>query len=348
MKNSQIYYSVGALLYCPANNQSVANSIINNRFGCQYSMALCLEDTINDNCVREAEQTLLNSLKKIYSAREHKDFFLPKIFIRIRDARHLARIDSLLSEVSELIEGYILPKFSMDNAGPYINTIKDINDKKSKPVFAMPIFESPSIIPLNTRYDILYKLKDELSSIEEHVLNIRVGGNDLCNVFGFRRNSEQSIHDIKPISQIFSDIITVYGTDYVISGPVWEYFNGDNWKSGLEKELAEDMLCGFCGKTVIHPNQIPVVNEAYRVSKKDFLSASAIFNWDKNSSSLVSSDTAKERMNEYKTHFNWALKILNLAEVYGIKEEPCVNTPDFYINRSHRKPMHNAASLTTF
>lgn len=31
-----------------------------------------------------------------------------------------------------------------------------------------------------------------------------------------------------------------------------------------------DLLNGFTGKTVIHPNQIPVVNEMLRVSQRDY------------------------------------------------------------------------------
>ncbi len=51
--------------------------------------------------------------------------------------------------------------------------------------------------------------------------------------------------------------------DYVVSGPVWEYYDGPGWESGLRQELEDDRLCGFVGKTVIHPKQIELVNEAY-------------------------------------------------------------------------------------
>ena len=184
----------------------------------------------------------------------------------------------------------------------------------------MPIYENSSIIDLRNRTDILYSLKESLSPIEELVMNIRVGGNDLCHMFGFRRHSDESIHRIKPISNIFSDIITIYGMDYVVSGPVWEYYAGDNWEKGLIQEIQDDKLCGFTGKTVIHPNQIPIINRAYQVSRNDFNDAQAILNWNRNSNSFVSGSEAKERMNEYKTHINWAQKTVFLAEAYGITD----------------------------
>ena len=59
MKDNVIYYSVGALLYSPGNKESVADSIINEKFGNKFSLALCLEDTINDDFVAESEVMLI-------------------------------------------------------------------------------------------------------------------------------------------------------------------------------------------------------------------------------------------------------------------------------------------------
>ena len=187
------------------------------------------------------------------------------------------------------------------------------------PCYMMPILESPVLIHLLDRAQILYQLKEKLDSISQYVLNIRVGGNDLCHRFGFRRHSNETIYHIRPVANIFSDIITVFGMDYVVSGPVFEYYNGKNWDTGMAKELDEDRLCGFIGKTVIHPSQIRLVNEAYKVPLKDYNDAKAILDWDASSPSLVAGSIVKERMNEYKTHHNWALRTLLLAEAYGLK-----------------------------
>lgn len=320
MKNNVLYYSVGALLYCPANKESVSDSIIHETFGTKYSLALCLEDTINDDYVTEAEQILIASLNKIFIQYQIKPFYLPKIFIRVRNPKQIRRLTKSIGQSIEIVTGFIIPKFNMDNATDYINEIIRVNELVSKNIYMMPIYENSSIIDLRNRIDILYALKDSLSQIEDRVLNIRVGGNDLCHMFGFRRHSNESIHRIRPISDIFSDIITVYGLDYVVSGPVWEYYAGDNWKNGLLQEIADDKLCGFTGKTAIHPNQIPLINQAYQVSRTDFNDAQAILNWNKNSNAFVSGNEAKERMNEYKTHINWAAQMIYMAEAFGIAD----------------------------
>jgi len=319
MNNSLVYYSVGALLYCPANKKTIVDSIISNRFGTKYSLALCLEDTIRDDCVAEAEHILAQSLQRLNLELEKREFYLPKIFVRVRNARQIGRLYKAFGESTKLVTGFILPKFSLENADDYIQELIRVNEASNASVYTMPILESPSIIDLQNRYDILYTLKNKLTCIEENVLNIRVGGNDLCHAFGFRRHDDESIHQIRPVANIFSDIITVYGMDYVVSGPVWEYFNSHNWEKGLYHEIADDKLCGFVGKTVIYPSQIAVVNEAYKVSKKDYEDAAAILNWDKSSHLLVSGSASKERMNEYKTHSRWALRTLLMAEHFGVK-----------------------------
>ena len=120
-------------------------------------------------------------------------------------------------------------------------------------------------------------------------------------------------------TSISPDIVTVFGMDYVVSGPVWEYYNGDGWDTGLANELREDKLCGFLGKTAIHPNQIEVINKAYKVSQADYEDAKSVLNWDDNSNKLVSGSSTGERMNEYKTHYNWARRVLFMAKYYGVK-----------------------------
>ena len=43
-------------------------------------------------------------------------------------------------------------------------------------------------------------------------------------------------------------------------------------------------------------------------------------NWNADSASLVAGSKTRERMNEYKTHLNWAKKTVYLSEVFGITE----------------------------
>ena len=55
------------------------------------------------------------------------------------------------------------------------------------------------------------------------------------------------------------------------------------------------------------------------MSEKDYQDAAAIMNWDTSSHSLVSGSAGRERMNEYKTHANWAQRTLLMAAYFGTK-----------------------------
>ena len=318
IENIEVKYKVGALLYSPALNIKVADSIIAERFSCPYSLALCLEDTIADDSVEFAEMQLISSLRKLLDASRDKAFYMPMIFIRVRSYEQLLNLWKELIVFSSLITGFIFPKYSV-GTDLYNEAMKKINAEADKPIYMMPILESRDIVEFSTRHTVLAELKTKIDSVKDLVLNIRVGGNDFSNEFAARRHYDETIYDILPISQLLGDILTVFSREYVVSGPVWEYFSSDNeeWKNGLRNELKLDKINGFIGKTVIHPKQISVVNEALKVSHKDYEDAKEILNWDE-TGLQVGKSFAGERMNEVKTHINWAYKTITLAEIYGV------------------------------
>ena len=319
INDMELKYSVGALLYSPALNEKIADAIVSDRYDAPYSLALCLEDTIADDSIKIAEQQLDKTLKVICSALEKKQFYLPKIFIRVRSSEQMIRLFKDFQAYAEIITGFIFPKYSLSNADDYNSAMKDMNSKSEKTIYMMPILESGDIVEYSSRHIILADIKEKIDTVKEFVLNIRVGGNDFSNLFAARRHYDETIYDILPIAQLLGDILTVFSREYVVSGPVWEFFSSDNeeWKRGLRDELKLDRLNGFIGKTVIHPKQISVVNEALKVSLKDFEDAKEIISWG-DYGLQVGKSCAGERMNEVKTHTNWAIKTITLAEIYGV------------------------------
>lgn len=318
----KIAYEVGALMYSPALNDKVVEMIVNKKYNFKYSLALCLEDSICDDMVSIAQKQVIKTLGKIANLKKLKGISLPKIFIRVREAKQILEIFESLREGTESLTGFLIPKYSLENCDQYNEIISLINKKSNKKIYIMPILESSDIINLDTRIKYLKELRNKIDSIKEYILNIRVGGNDFCKEFRVRRNYKQTIYEITPVRNILSDILTVFSREYVVSGPVWEYFASENdeWKRGLEKEIELDKLNGFIGKTVIHPKQIEVVNEGLKVSKEDYEDAKEIIKWE-NPELAVGKSHNGQRMNEVKVHFKWAEKIVTLADIYGVKGE---------------------------
>ena len=309
-------------MYSPAINNKIAEMIIEKKIKSNYSICLCLEDSISDDVVEEAEQQIVETFKELqrYIEKDIKKINFPKIFIRVRNPKQVLNIFKKTKECGSLLTGFIFPKYSLKCADEYNLYMNEINKNSERRIYMMPILESSDMIELGTRAEYLTKLKDKIDEIKELVLNVRVGGNDFCKEFSVRRNSKQNIYEIGSVRDVLSDISTIFSREYVVSAPVWEYFAGENdeWKKGLAKEIQLDKLNGFIGKTVIHPNQIEIVNENLKVDRIDYDDAIEIIEW-KDEVLAVGKSHTNERMNEVKVHLKWAKKIMILAEIYGVR-----------------------------
>ena len=322
MNNMELGYSVGALLYSPALNRKITTSILSGQFEDNYSIALCLEDTIVDSAVGHALNQMEKNFATLHTAFITQNVVLPKIFVRVRNPEQVKEVFRRISPYVDIFAGFIFPKYSVINADIYNTEFEKVLEESPKKFYMMPILESEDIIDYASRPAVLAQLKNKIDAMKEHVLNVRVGGNDFSNAFGLRRHIDETIYDILPISQLLCDILTVFSRDYVVSGPVWEYYSSSNkeWVEGLKRELNLDVLNGFVGKTVIHPNQIPFVAESLKVKKQDYDDAMEILSWSSDKELLVGGSAQKERMNEVNTHLRWAKKTVALASIYGVQE----------------------------
>ncbi len=320
-------HSLGGLMYTPAHNKNVSQFLTENRYSHLRSLALCLEDAIADGTEKEAVlQTgrtfaeLDDSVSRGLTDREK----LPYIFVRVRRPEQINEVYDAVKG-SSCLTGFIFPKFNENNAQKYLEAISNINQNADNIIYGMPILESSSVSDARCRISTLSGIKSITDSFREIVFNIRTGGNDFCSSFGVRRGINNSIYSIAAVNSIIGDIVSIFSADYVVSAPVWDYFEGPDksasvWSDGLRNEIKLDILNGLCGKTAIHPSQLRIIDEEHAVSGEDFADAFGIMNWQDNTLA-VKKGIAGNRMNEEKVHRNWAEKILVRAAVYGVNEE---------------------------
>lgn len=185
----------------------------------------------------------------------------------------------------------------------------------------MPILESRDIVYKETRLETLLELREILMG-NPNILNIRVGGTDFSSAYGLRRRVTSTIYDVRVVSDCLTDILNVFGRadlDFVISGPVWEYFS-DSIHSvevqGLLKELRQDQENGFHGKTSIHPTQAKYINRSYVVLYEEYQDAIRIL--EAASEGGVFKGEGGNKMNEVGPHLNWAKRILARSRVFGV------------------------------
>ena len=320
---NHLKYCVGPLLYMPALRTDIAEKIISFKKYKPMSIAICLEDTIKDDMVKDAEKNMVSQLKILsgLTAENALSDDLPLIFIRVRSPWQISAVINMLEENTSMICGFILPKIDDIIFSEYVSEIIKL-DRSENNFCYMPIIENASLLSLKTRYDKLQRLHDMMTALYDCILNIRVGGNDFSGTLAMRNSISQTIYDLIPVANLLSDIAVTFTGDYIVSAPVWNFFDNntdDRWREGLSREMILDRSMGFVGKTIIHPSQIPVVIENMKVSEQDYKDAKLILDTVNNDLQVIKS-TAGNRMYEHKVHRKWAEKIIETASVYGIKK----------------------------
>lgn len=327
-----LQYAVGALLYMPASNTKIAQKIISGEYSFVKAMVLDLEDSLGDDLVGFGQRTIKSTIRELGEAVESEKITIsdiPLIFIRVREAKHITDAYKMLKADMQYITGFNIPKFDKTTCDEYIDTFIKVRDavksECNSDLYIMPIIENKNTMYRQLRMDNLLYMNNALRKISGNVLNIRVGGADFCQVFGIRRSMNDDIYDIGVVRSVLNDIMNVFGKNYIVSGPVWEYFENSEhpedtrWSDGLKKELYADHLNGFIGKTCIHPSQCSFIHESLIQSKEDYEDAMNILGMNTNTIGVKKSSCGN-RMNEAKTHVNWARKTIGLAKVYGVKE----------------------------
>lgn len=312
-----LQYALGGMLYMPAN-KDIAEKIISGKHNFK-SICLDLEDSVGDDSVEEAMNSIRETFRTLHKHYNHGTFDMPLIFIRVRTAEQAIDIYDTLHEddTHHYVCGFNFPKFDSTNAEDYIDAIKMINNASTSPVYFNPIIESALVMDKRTRFQELEFINNQLSYVPQYVLNVRVGATDFCNIFGIRREKNQHIYSIRVVADCLADIVNMFGGKYVVSGPVWEYFNTEDAESGLKRELQMDKLNGFIGKTSIHPSQLQIISDEYIVSYENYQDALTVLGMNGNVIG-VTGGYNNNKMNEQKTHINWAKKIIGLADVYGV------------------------------
>lgn len=340
-----LQYCLGATMYMPGT-KDFAPKILSRAMPGLTTIVLCFEDACPEDQVPAAEENVHKLLDTVSTAVETGQLdatAVPLIFVRIRNLDQFKHFgENLTKHQVKSLCGINFPKFNAENGYEYYAYLKDLNERFGEVLYGMPIIEDPEVAYKETRMAELVGIKKILDKYHDLVLQVRVGGTDFSSVFGVRRGVDYSLYDIMTVRECLSDIINVCGrnNDYVISGPVWEYFRApkelmfeelpkhgledylmrrkplvNNEIDGLLREIILDKANGFIGRTVIHPTHVKFVNAMMAVTKEEYDDACQILGHTEGG---VVKGSGGNKMNEIKPHTNWAKKIYNRARAYGV------------------------------
>ncbi|MBP2513791.1 HpcH/HpaI aldolase/citrate lyase family protein [Sphingomonas sp. PvP018] len=289
--------SLGATLYMPCTRTDLAARLFGSaRIPDLRSVVLCLEDAVLERDLPTALMNLAGLLRTADArGRGPAD---PMIFVRPRDAAMLARI--LLMPGVGCLTGYVLPKANADTLPSYL---------------ALSIPEGQMLMPtLETReacdpYE-MRRLRDQLLAVQDRILALRIGGNDLMQSMGLRRPPGRTAYD-GPLGTVIAMLVATFSPwGFSLSAPVMERF-GDT--ALLRREVARDIDHGLLTKTAIHPDQIAIIQTALAVPACDVEEARLIL--DPAGPAVFAQGGV---MCEPATHRVWAERLIARAEVFGV------------------------------
>ena len=349
-------YSLGATLYTPATKPDLLHVLQNIRKYDATSSVICLEDSIPDEKVEEAEKNLtvfLSMLDELDAA----NVDLPLLFVRPRTPEHLERLFIQNGHLLNHLTGFVFPKFDgLTYVGvAFTETLQRINTQINGNLYFMPVLETPSIIHRETREATLHNLAHLFAHNRDQLLAVRIGATDMSSSYGLRRNNDFTVYDVHVVSSAIADIVNFLGRDmdgHTITGAVWEHFRPSTrtfkpllretlfaedkqlrtklLTSGYDtfiREIQMDKINGITGKTVIYPSHIPIVHSLLVVSHEEYSDAQEVLK-DTNSGGGAYASTYKNKMNEVKPHTAWAKKTLTRAETFGVAK-PGTDFVDF-------------------
>ncbi len=289
---------LGATLYVPAVRQDLFDIVTGRKHRQLRSCVICLEDSIAPRDVPLALNNLTALLRRLEESSQTER---RPVFVRPRDEHMLARILALPGIGA--VDGFVIPKATADSLPAYLRSLA------SDEHLLMPTLETREVFdPAELR-----RLRDQLLSIAHRILAIRIGGNDLLHNIGTRRSQVRTAYH-GPLGAAIGSLVTTFAPfGFSLSAPVFEHF--DNFEL-LREEVEHDIEHGLLTKTAIHPAQIDVIQQAYRVGAHELAEARAILGGEASGVFALNGS-----MCEPATHTRWARSVVRRAGLYGVRPD---------------------------
>jgi citrate lyase subunit beta/citryl-CoA lyase len=206
-----------------------------------------LEDSVPNN-------EKINARKLIKSALKTRKLYKSSIFVRTNSPSSGKILSDLKEIVQKGIDGIVIPK---------VNNVKEMKKiekilldlektRKLKPIQIIPSIESAEGV-VNT-FDI--------TSFGKRVSAVVFGVFDLLNDLGveYAKDSEGEKYSRRKIP------VDAHAAGVAVIDAIWQDLKDSK---GLEKDCKLGKSLGYTGKSIIHPDQIPVVHKLFHPNKSE-------------------------------------------------------------------------------
>lgn len=297
------HLNLGATMYSPSTTHDAYSIVTGQKYPELKSSVLCLEDAILECEVESGLKNIEEIINQYNQDPNRSNYKKPLVFIRPRNDKMGLDLAKKIKEIDhhKLITGFVIPKFTIESISVWEMICNDF--------YIMPTLETVEIFDLNY----IQRLRDSIKENLKNVIACRIGGNDLMSCIGLRRPKHVNIYDT-PLNSVIHQVINTFIPHGIpLSSPVFENFEN---KGLLLQELECDMARGLFAKTAIHPLQIPLIQDSYKVKKQELDEAILIL--DKEAKAVFKSNGS---MLEPATHRKWAENIIQRHKIYGCRDD---------------------------
>jgi citrate lyase beta subunit len=285
---------LGASLYVPATHKDLQQIADGELLGDLRSVIFCTEDAVAESELSYALFSLSLVLQQMVERPTTERF------VRVRNPEVMKRV--LAMPGAEKLTGFVLPKITHHNFDAYFRQVRKTHFMLMPTLETVEVFDDAEMKQL--------RLCLERPGVRDHILALRIGGNDLLALLGIRRPRHVSIYKT-PLGAVISKLVTIFRPyGFVLTAPVFEHLDNPTL---LAQEVEEDLAHGMVGKTAIHPSQVALIEQHYRVQHRDVDVAMRII--DESSPAVF---RMHDSMCEVATHRAWAHGVLEQARVFGI------------------------------
>jgi citrate lyase beta subunit len=284
---------IGASLYVPSTHQDLTDIANGTKLPQLRSVIFCTEDAVAERDLSYALFNLSMTLENMLAPTRLDRF------VRVRSPEVMERV--LAMQGSEKLTGFVIPKTTHRNFDRYFRQVKNTDH------LLMPTLETVEVFD-DAEMRLLLKTFCA-PGVVGRIHAIRIGGNDLLSLLGIRRPRNLTIYRT-PLGPVIARLVTTfqpYGLR--LTSPVFEHLDVPEI---LAEEVMEDLAYGMVGKTAIHPKQVALIEQHYRVRSTDVAVARKIMAEDSPAVFKMGNS-----MCEVATHKKWAQAVIEQASHFG-------------------------------
>lgn len=291
--------ALGATMYVPAVHPAIEAIATGRRYPQLKSLVLCLEDALHRADVQRGLQRVRTLLQRLSADRSGR-LPGPQLFLR---PRSLAMAQTITAFAGiERLAGLVIPKVEAATL-PGWWRLAEAADLQLMPTLEERwVFDPVALSEFGATL---------AGQNPDHLLAVRIGGNDLMASMSLRRLRGRTVYD-SPLAWGLAQLMCQLGSrGFALTAPVFDVLDD---MTTLATECERDAEFGFVGKTAVHPSQIAVIERGFAVQAAQLELAREVLAGD--ADAVFRSGGM---MFEPATHRAWAQRVVARAEAYGLR-----------------------------